>query len=368
MTDRPSSTEAKRSIESLQQIARLAHRLTGAAGVTLSLFEHGTQHVIGAAGDAAAAYAGAKQPADRSLCGVVVQTGQPLVCDDTRSDPDVRDHSAVVEGGVGAYLGFPLRGLDDAVLGSLCAWENEARHWNRELIADLRDLAGAASNQLAYARLARERADSQRELLAQRAFDAAVLDSLAEGVVACDENGNLSLFNRALRDIHGADSSDSADGVDWASAYQLMSADGERLLSPDEVPLARAFAGERVVDEPMTVGRDGVQRQFLSTGTQLVDAEGRRIGAVVAMRDVTDDRRRRRFDAAQLDAATRLAHDPGGDGVAVVLDVLRTALRTPDVTIQDGKGDGVAGEAARTGLVATRALDERRAEGAGIEG
>ncbi|MBE7190836.1 GAF domain-containing protein, partial [Jatrophihabitans endophyticus] len=100
MTDRPSSTEAKRSIESLQQIARLAHRLTGAAGVTLSLFEHGTQHVIGAAGDAAAAYAGAKQPADLSLCGLVVQTGQPLVCDDTHSDPDVRDHSAVVEGGV----------------------------------------------------------------------------------------------------------------------------------------------------------------------------------------------------------------------------------------------------------------------------
>jgi len=42
-------------------------------------------------------------------------------------------------------------------------------------------------------------------LLRQGGFSDALLESMADGVVACDENGILVLFNRAAREWHGAD-------------------------------------------------------------------------------------------------------------------------------------------------------------------
>lgn len=79
-------------------------------------------------------------PLTHSLCRQVVKEGVELVIGNARADPVCCAHAAVTELGVGSYLGYPVRGPDGIVLGSLCAIGTEARDWSardRQVIAAL---------------------------------------------------------------------------------------------------------------------------------------------------------------------------------------------------------------------------------------
>ena len=80
---------------------------------------------------------------------------------------------------------------------------------------------------------------------AQQAFLDAVLQSLSDGVVACDAEGRLTLFNRATREFHGLPET-PVPAEQWATHYSLFRADGTTPLPTDEVPLVRALRGEIV--------------------------------------------------------------------------------------------------------------------------
>ena len=47
------------------------------------------------------------------------------------------------------------------------------------------------------------RKEAENALEAQQQFLQAVLDNVEAGIVACDENGTLKLFNHAARAFHG---------------------------------------------------------------------------------------------------------------------------------------------------------------------
>ncbi|MFI7598156.1 ATP-binding protein [Actinoplanes sp. NPDC049681] len=139
---------------------------------------------------------------------------------------------------------------------------------------------------------ARAQLEQERQRLAdERAFLAALLDSLDSGVAACDATGTLALFNQALRDLLGADEQPlPADR--WAEVYGLYAADGQTLMPTDQVPLARAHAGEQVRGEEVVLRRPGVEpRRFVTNAHPIVSADGRHLGAVVAMHDITESRR-----------------------------------------------------------------------------
>lgn len=87
-------------------------------------------------------------PLSHSFCRHVVVTEQPLVIDDARLDPLVRDSPAVPDLGVVAYAGMPLTDADGRVLGSLCAIDRVPRAWTDAELDILRDLARACSTQL----------------------------------------------------------------------------------------------------------------------------------------------------------------------------------------------------------------------------
>lgn len=138
---------------------------------------------------------------------------------------------------------------------------------------------------------ARGYAQSRRnQLQAQEALNSLLLENLAEGVVACDADGNLSLFNRVARQWHGTDPR-AIPPAEWPKHYDLRQSDGETSLSPDEVPLLRALRGEHVEDFAMSIAAEGQPvRHVLASGGPLVDERSRSLGAVVTMRDVTDRR------------------------------------------------------------------------------
>ena len=128
---------------------------------------------------------------------------------------------------------------------------------------------------------------SKQELTAERAFLSAVLESVEDGIVACDAQGVLTLFNRASRGFHGLPAKPLP--VDrWASYYGLFDADGTTPLPPDRIPLARALDGERLRGVKMVIApKKGPLRTVVASGGPLSDARGRKLGAVVSMHDLT---------------------------------------------------------------------------------
>lgn len=128
-------------------------------------------------------------------------------------------------------------------------------------------------------------------LTQQREFNRCLLDSMADGVVACDAYGTLTLFNRTARQWHGLDQM-CLPPEEWAQHYNLFRADGATPLPAEDIPLALAFKGEVVKDAGMAIVAEGQAPRFiLANGSVVMDASGHKLGAVVIMHDITAFRR-----------------------------------------------------------------------------
>lgn len=119
-------------------------------------------------------------------------------------------------------------------------------------------------------------------------FLSAVLDSISDGVAACNKDGFLTLFNPALRDLHGLPVQ-LIPAKDWANHYHLYHEDGITLMHAEEIPLMRALRGETVRDIPMVIKHvTGKVKHTLATGCVLKNKKGAVLGAVVSMKDITE--------------------------------------------------------------------------------
>ncbi|MEG2899959.1 MAG: PAS domain S-box protein, partial [Massilia sp.] len=85
-----------------------------------------------------------------------------------------------------------------------------------------------------------ERIRTQQQLEEKQELLDAVLESIDVGVVACDAVGNLTLFNRTARALHGHDLKAIAPS-EWPQFYSLYHGDGQTAMAMDDVPLVRAL-------------------------------------------------------------------------------------------------------------------------------
>lgn len=114
----------------------------------------------------------------------------------------------------------------------------------------------------------------------------AVLESVDVGVVACGADGAPTVFNRAARLFCGADPAALAAP---GSGQRVLAADGVTPLAPHELPLQRALSGERVTDLPLVLAPDGQPpRTILASGRPLRAPGGAALGAVLALKDITE--------------------------------------------------------------------------------
>ena len=136
-----------------------------------------------------------------------------------------------------------------------------------------------------------ERQAAEQQLQQERDFQNALLESLQAGIVACDAGGTLALFNQAAREFHGL-AAEPLPPERWAERFSLFGPDGVTPLDTQDVPLLRAFRGEVVRDSEMVIApEDGPSRTVLASGQAIYSADGAKLGAVVAMHDVTARRR-----------------------------------------------------------------------------
>jgi PAS domain S-box-containing protein len=188
---------------------------------------------------------------------------------------------------------YPLL-LDGQLIGMLSVGLNKIRPWQHQDRAVIRAVGRALT-------LALERADDlkqlddlstelwtrNQELHRERTFLQAVTQSMSEGLVACDEHGQLTLFNEATRTFHGQDVA-SLPPDEWAGQYDLFEGDGVTPMTTERVPLYRAWQGETLQEAEMVIRpNQGPARQVLASGGPIFTPEGQPLGAVVTMRDVT---------------------------------------------------------------------------------
>jgi len=134
--------------ESIDRFTRLAARLIDAPITLVSLVAADRQFFKSQHGLGEPLATTRQTPIRYSFCRHVVSDAAPLVVNDAREHPAVRDNPAVKEFGVIAYLGYPLTTREGITLGSFCAVDTQPRSWQAADLHVLRDLAGAVVAEL----------------------------------------------------------------------------------------------------------------------------------------------------------------------------------------------------------------------------
>jgi diguanylate cyclase (GGDEF)-like protein/PAS domain S-box-containing protein len=150
---------------------------------------------------------------------------------------------------------------------------------------------------------------SRSELRREEQFLQVLLDTLEEGIMACDSEGRITVFNPAARQLHGLEDQDDPMGS-IPTDHGLRRPDGTPMASREN-PLIRAMSGEQLRDVEIVLESErGDWRKVSVNGQALVDDDGLMLGAVVAMHDVTEQKlnEERLAELALHDPLTGLAN------------------------------------------------------------
>jgi diguanylate cyclase (GGDEF)-like protein len=141
--------------DAFARLNRIAVELLGVPVSLVSLVDEDRQFFAGQVGLPEPWASFRETPLSHSFCQHVVNSGEPLVIDDARSDPLVSGNLAIRDLGVAAYAGMPLRMRDGNVLGSFCAIDASPRHWSERDLRILGDLASTAADLIELHRVQR---------------------------------------------------------------------------------------------------------------------------------------------------------------------------------------------------------------------
>ncbi|MET0415278.1 MAG: ATP-binding protein [Actinoplanes sp.] len=264
------------------QLAALVARVADAPAGLIHLVQDGRLRMYGAWGP--------DTPWDKIVDIALEQAfSEPVAIEKLGADEAVPGLSG------GAYLGHPVRDRTGAVIGICAALDPRPREWSA---AEVSAVAQAAQ----VATLLITEQMSRYEIDQQHRFLDAVLDSLHDGVTACDADGRIVFVNERMRMLWDASDDGLPDG--------LTDADGKP-LGRDDLGLFRALRGEHLRDEEVILqGPVRPIRHFLVDAHPIVGPDGRTVGAVQAVQDVSRRRRVERFRMCELAVTTALAEEP----------------------------------------------------------
>ncbi|MDQ3823976.1 MAG: ATP-binding protein, partial [Actinomycetota bacterium] len=249
----------------LDEVVQRAPALLGAEACTIRLLEGDELVVSAAAGEGAEKTVGAREPGTGWLSGEVVQSRAPVAVEDVGEGAPAVD--PMVERGYRSFLGVPLVGPEGALHGVLSVYGSGRRAWSPEEIEALSALAANTSAALSNAELYQRVADEKER-------SAAIIENIADGIVAVDRDGHVVLWNRAAEQITGVPQEEALG----RSPTQVLR---RRLESDDEMP-----GGNRLV----SINRGGEEVWLSLTEAVMRDPAGQVAGRIFAFRDISADR------------------------------------------------------------------------------
>jgi diguanylate cyclase (GGDEF)-like protein/PAS domain S-box-containing protein len=281
--------------ERFERLTRLASALFGAPIALVSLVDRDRQWFKASVGLDAT-----ETPRNVAFCSHAVEQGDMLVVPDATRDARFATNPLVTGAPhIRFYAGQPVFAASGHALGTLCVIDRVARDLDPFQRQCLRDLAALVADELNMGVIVRAREAAEQRLkqlnddLERRVEERtelldAILSTVDVGVVACSADGRLTMFNQAARDFHGLPP-DAIDPALWAQHYDLFDADGVTRLEREQIPLFRALTGETIKDAAMVIAPKGrPPRTLLASGRPLIGSSGEPLGAVVAMKDVTE--------------------------------------------------------------------------------
>ncbi|HMA33664.1 MAG TPA: GAF domain-containing protein, partial [Chloroflexia bacterium] len=217
----------------------------------------------------------------RGLVNQVATSGQPVLTTNAQADPRFSAMESVLHYNLRAILCAPLviRGQVEGVV-----YVDNRLRTGLFSPRDL-DLLVNLANQAAVA------IDNARLF----GYMANVLASIASGVVTTDVQGVITTFNRAAASIFGIPA-DQAIGRPYGEVFGLLANSPLPLLFTQVQNTGEAVLGHE--DKVFVPGRGEVV--LLLNVTRVVAQTGERVGVVVVMEDMTQERRLERYIAPNV--------------------------------------------------------------------
>ncbi|WP_187345082.1 GAF domain-containing sensor histidine kinase [Cystobacter ferrugineus] len=156
--------------EAFDRLSRLATRVLDAPVGLVSLVDGERQFFKSCVGLPAPWCDLRQTPLTHSFCMHVVASGKPLIVQDARQHPLLRDNLAVDHLGVVAYLGMPLTASEGETIGTLCVIDTQPRVWTDENLYVLEELSVSVMKEI--------------ELRAIRELEARALEAQVAGAEA----------------------------------------------------------------------------------------------------------------------------------------------------------------------------------------
>jgi diguanylate cyclase (GGDEF)-like protein len=134
----------------LSALTRIAAYISGARAAAVHIIDEEHQHRVAAVGAELGTH-----PREDSMCRLVVDDEQRIVCADATADPRF-GYSSFVHGDapVRFYASLPLRTTTDEVIGTLCTFDTVEHELDDEQLARLEDLADQVAAQIELTRIA----------------------------------------------------------------------------------------------------------------------------------------------------------------------------------------------------------------------
>lgn len=237
-------------------------------------------------------------PAAEAPFAEVAHYGQPM----QRPLLEERGEGVFLSHGLNSCAYFPLL-AGGTVAGVLALYSDcdLSRHADKEMLMPICNQVGFA---IANVRLY---ADSQSE---RRKLNT-VIASIAEGVLLCDARGRLAMANDAALTLLGLDSPPFEQPLaEMPDFYRMRDMEG-RPLGLEQLPFARALAGEVFQDYRLILrGASGDETVMSFSGAPTRADDGAIEGAVVVFRDVTTSQKLERAKDEFLAVAAHELRSP----------------------------------------------------------
>lgn len=184
------------------------------------------------------------------------------------------------------------------------------------------DMIKRVERAIAYNRTLQENERLQRELAAEQKKSEAILQGMAELLVAVDTNGMIILVNRMAESILGK----SRDMLLGKSVETVLNAD---LPYGEELPCRKVLVtGEPSLDISYTINTPSGKIPVLASAAPLYDNEGLLIGSVEIVRDISN---LKALEREREDFVSMLSHDLKNPITSIVgsLDLVREGRLGP---------------------------------------